>query len=266
MKIAGSRALVTGASSGIGRAAAVELASRGADLIVLARRRQELDAVAAEIRRLGRECTVIVADLSSPEGCAAAATEALRNHPSIDILVNNAGFAIFDELVHAKPEDLRAMMDLNYFAALELSQALVPQMVARGSGAVVNVASIAGIMGFFRMGGYCATKFALIGMSEAMRDELYPTGVRISLVCPGTVETEFFMKAERRKMPSASRLILAIKPRAVARAIARAVERGSYRIVLPLGAALFMKFKEIFPRTAHALMRNVSRAIEGGRR
>jgi uncharacterized protein len=265
VKIEGSRALVTGASSGIGRATALELAKRGADLVIVARRSDLLESAADEIRQLGRQCTVIVADLSTREGCTAAAQQALEAHSSIDILVNNAGFALFDELATASTEDLRSMMDLNYFAALDLTQALLPQMISRRSGAIVNIASIAGIMGFFRMGGYCATKFAMVGMSEAMRDELYPTGVRVSLVCPGTVETDFFVKAERRKMPSASRLILAIKPQSVARAVARAVENGSYRIILPAGAALFMKFKEIFPRTAHALMRNVSRAIEARR-
>ena len=117
-------------------------------------------------------------------------------------------------------------------------------------------------MGFFRMGGYCATKFALIGMSESLRDEVYATGVRVSLVCPGTTDTGFFEFAEKGKMPSASRLVLAISPEKVARAIVRAVERGSYRIVVPFTAAVFMKFKELFPRTAHFLMRNVSTALE----
>ena len=261
MRIEGKLALVTGASSGIGRATALALAAKGADLIVVARRRDLLDAVRLEIEARGRKCHIVVADLSSEAGSADAAASALAIGP-VDILVNNAGFAIFDEISSARGADLESMMMTNYFGALRLTRLLLPSMISRRSGAIVNVASIAGIMGFFRMGGYSATKFALVGMSEALRDELFSTGVRVSLVCPGTTETGFFEYAERGKIPSASRLILAIPPERVARAIIRAVERGSYRIVVPWTAAVFMKMKEIFPRTAHFLMRNVSAALE----
>ena len=261
MHVDGKLALVTGASSGIGRAAALELVSRGADVIVVARRAEPLGTLRDEIERGGRRCHVILADLSVEAECQRAAEDALAIGP-VDILVNNAGFAIFDEIASARIEDLESMMMTNYFGALRLSRALLPSMIARRSGAIVNIASIAGIMGFFRMGGYCASKFALVGLSEALRDEVYGSGVRVSLVCPGTVETEFFQLAEKGKMPSASRLVLAIPPQRAARAIARAVERGSYRIVVPWTASIFMKFKELFPRTAHFLMRNVSAAIE----
>jgi len=261
MRVEGKLALVTGASSGIGRAAAIELASRGADVIVVARRTEPLETLQKEIEELGQRCHVITADLSSEPGCNQAASEGLEIG-RIDILVNNAGFAIFDDVATARNEDLELMMMTNYFGALRMSRALLPPMIARGNGAIVNVASIAGMMGFFRMGGYCASKFALVGLSESMRNEVYRSGVRVSLVCPGTVETEFFQLAEKGKMPAASRLVLAIPPQRVAKAIVRAVERGSYRIVVPWSAAVFMKFKELFPRTAHFMMRNVSAAIE----
>jgi len=127
---------------------------------------------------------------------------------------------------------------------------------------IVNVSSIAGIMGYARMGGYCATKFAIIGFSEALRDEVLGRGVRVALVCPGTTDTEFFVKAERGKMPGASRLILAVKPERVARAIAAAAEDGKYRRILPPFAALYMRLKELFPRLAHFLMRRVSALME----
>ena len=112
------------------------------------------------------------------------------------------------------------------------------------------------------MGGYCATKFAVIGFTEALRDEVIGHGIRVSLICPGTTETDFFRKAERGKIPGASRLILAIPPARVARAVRAAVERGSYRTVLPVGAAAYMRLKEMFPRTAHLLMRRVSAVVE----
>src|SRR5204862_8050426 len=139
--------------------------------------------------------------------------------------------------------------------AVWCAQAVLPQMLARREGIIVNIASIAGIMGYARMGGYCATKFAVIGFTEALRDEVIGRGVRVALVCPGTTNTEFFVKAERGKMPGASRLILAVKPERIARAIVRAAHDAKYRRILPPFAALYLRLKELFPRTAHFLMR-----------
>jgi short-subunit dehydrogenase len=250
--------VVTGASSGIGRAAALEFARRGANLVVAARRQELLDAVAAECRALGVDCRTVVTDVTQRSDCQRLIDVA----GNVDVLVNNAGFAIFDPFESAKADDLEAMMQTNYFGAVWCAQAVLPQMLARRSGTIVNVASIAGIMGYARMGGYCATKFAMIGFSETLRDEVLGRGVRVAMVCPGTVETEFFVKAERGKMPGASRLILAVKPERVARAIADAAEDGRYRRILPIGAAAFMRLKELFPRFAHILMRRVSSVVE----
>ena len=250
--------VVTGASSGIGRAAALEFARRGANLILAARRAELLEEVAGACRALGVDCKTVVTDVTLRADCE----HLIDIAGSVDVLVNNAGFATFDPIESARPDDLEAMMQTNYFGAVWCAQAVLPQMLAHGSGTIVNVASIAGIMGYARMGGYCATKFAMIGFSETLRDEVIGRGVRVAMVCPGTVETEFFVKAERGKMPGASRLILAIKPEQVARAIANAAEDGRYRRILPVGAAMFMRIKEHFPRFAHILMRRVSRVVE----
>ena len=251
--------VVTGASSGIGRAAAVELARRGARLVIAARRGDLLETVAAECRAAGAaDCRVAVCDVTRRDDCL----RLIETAGDVDVLVNNAGFATFDAIESAKPEDLQSMMETNYFGAVWCTQAALPRMLERRSGTIVNVASIAGIMGYARMGGYCATKFALIGFSEALRDEVLGRGVRVALVCPGTTETEFFVKAERGKMPGASRLILAVKPEKVARGIAAAAEDGRYRRILPAGAAAYMRLKELFPRVAHFFMRRVSAVLE----
>jgi short-subunit dehydrogenase len=250
--------IVTGASSGIGRAAALEFARRGANLVIAARRAEPLEEVARECRAVGVRCTPVVADVTKREDCQ----HIVAAGGNVDVLVNNAGFATFDPIENAKPEDLEAMMQTNYFGMVWCTQAVLPQMLARGAGTIVNVSSIAGVMGYARMGGYCATKFAIIGFSEALRDEVLGRGVRVALVCPGTTNTEFFVKAERGKMPGASRLILAVKPERVARAIVGAAEDGKYRRILPPFAALYMRLKELFPRTAHFLMRRVSALME----
>ncbi len=258
MELQGKIVVITGASSGIGRAVALEMARRGAHVVVAARRRELLEALAAECRALGVDCRVVVTDVTKREQCARLIEEA----GIVDVLVNNAGFAIFDSIHNSNPDDLESMMQTNYFGSVWCTKAVLPGMLDRGRGTIVNVASIAGIMGYSRMGGYCATKFAMIGFTEALRDEVLDRGIQVALVCPGTTETEFFVKAERGKMPGASRLILAVKPSRVARAVCNAAEDGKYRRIVPFGAALYMRLKEGFPRIAHLIMRRVSAVMK----
>jgi short-subunit dehydrogenase len=258
MKLHGKNVVITGASSGIGRATALEMARRGANVVLAARRAERLDQVAAGCRALGVTATIVVTDVTRPDDCA----RLIASTNPVDVLVNNAGFATFDAVVDASAEQLHAMMETNYFGTVHCTQAVLPAMLERGSGTIVNVASITGLMGFARMGGYCATKFAIVGFSEALRDEVLGRGVRVALVCPGTTETEFFVQAERGKMPGASRLMPAVSAERVARAVCDAAEDGRYRRVLPLLATVFMRLKEISPRLAHLLMRRVSALLE----
>jgi short-subunit dehydrogenase len=258
MNLRGKTVAITGASSGIGRATALEMARRGANVVLAARRAEPLEQCAEACRALGVTAIAVPTDVTDPEQCRRLIAAADR----VDVLVNNAGFAIFDAVAEVSLEESRSMMDTNYFGMLHCTRAVLPQMLARGEGSIVNVSSITGIMGFARMGAYCATKFAVIGLTEALRDEVIGRGVRVALVCPGTTETEFFVKAERGKMPGASRLILAVKPERVARAICDAAEDGKYRRILPLFAAVYMRLKELFPRLAHLLMRRVSAMLE----
>ena len=226
--------------------------------MIAARRAELLDEVARQCRALGAECRTVVTDVSKRDDCR----RLIESSGTVDVLVNNAGFAIFDAIESANDDDLESMMQTNYFGAVWCTRAVLPQMIARGSGTIVNVASIAGLMGYARMGGYCATKFAMVGFTEALRDEVIGRGVRVSMVCPGTTDTSFFVKAERGKMPGASRLLLAVKPERVARAICDSAADGKYRRIIPAGAAVYNAFKEIAPRLAHALFRAVSAMLE----
>lgn len=258
MNLRGKTVVITGASSGIGRAAAIEMARRGANLVLGARRVELLATVADECRTHGVEASVVTTDVNNPEDCRRLITAA----GEVDVLVNNAGFAILDQAVDAELYDLRQMMETNYFGVVHCTRAVLPGMVARRRGTIINVASITGLMGYAGMSGYCATKFAVIGFTEAVRDEVIGDGVRVALICPGTTETDFFIKAERRKMPAASRLLPSVTAEDVARAVCNAAEDGRYRRILPSLAAIYMRFKEFFPRTAHLIMRSVSRALQ----
>lgn len=258
MDLHGKNVVITGASSGIGRATALEMSRRGAHVVLAARRTEMLEQVAAECRAHGVRAVVVATDVTKPEQCSRLAEIA----GAADVLVNNAGFAILDSIADANLDDLHAMMETNYFGTVNCTKAFLPAMLARGSGTIVNVASIVGIMPVARMGGYGASKSAMIGFSEALRDEVMSRGVRVALVCPATTESEFFVKAERNKMPGASKLMPTLSAERVARAVCNSAEDGRYRRILPLLARIYMRLKELFPRFAHLLMRRTSALLE----
>lgn len=262
MRLEGRTAIITGASSGIGRATAIELASRGCNVAIAARRADRLADTAVECRRHPVDVFVRRTDVTSREDCFALVEEVEEQFAPVDILVNNAGFALLDQIENADIEDVRRMVETNIFGLFHCIQAQLPYMLAREEGTIVNISSITGLMGYAGMGMYGATKFAVTGMTEALRDEVIDQGISVVLVCPGTTESEFFLYAERGKIPAASRLVKGLEPEDVARGICRAIERGTYRTIVPRAAALFMRFKELAPRTAHWLMRRVSAALE----
>ncbi len=258
MQLKGKNVVITGASSGIGRAAALEFARRGADLVLGARRATELEKTATDCRAHGVSATALVTDVRSRDACR----RLIENAGTVDVLVNNAGYAILDAIESANAADLEDMMATNYFGAVHCTQAVLPQMLNRHDGTIVNVGSITGLMGYGQMGGYGATKFALVGFSEALRDEVLGRGVRVALVCPGTTESDFFVRAERSKLPAPARLVPSITPERVARAICDAAEDGRYRRILPASAAFYIRLKEFFPRLAHAMFRRTWSLME----
>lgn len=177
-------ALVTGASSGIGAAIARRLSREGVPRIrLLARRRDRLEALAAELP--GAE--VVVSDLSSPSGLEAA----LEATQGVDLLVNNAGFGLYGPFVQQDAGRLMEMVTLNCLVPVRLASAVLPDMVSKGKGAIVNVASGMAFQPSPFMATYAATKVFLLYWSEALHFELRGTGVRALVVCPGTTPTEF---------------------------------------------------------------------------
>ena len=180
------RALVTGATSGIGRATAVALAAAGASVLVHGRDAERGASVVEAIERSGGSAHFIASDLSDPTGVASLASEA----GSVDVLVNNAGFSWFGPSEQLEPETLASMFAANVEAAYLLTARLAPGMVARGGGAIVNMSSMAGTVGLAGGAAYSATKAALSALTRAWAAEWSPRGVRVNAVAPGPVYTD----------------------------------------------------------------------------
>jgi NAD(P)-dependent dehydrogenase (short-subunit alcohol dehydrogenase family) len=182
----GQRALVTGATSGLGRAIALQLARDGADVIVHGRDRERGAATVRAITTAGGQASFVGGDLSNPAEISRLVSEA----GVLDILVNNAGFAVFSETAELKAEQLDALFASNVRAPYLLVGAVAPAMAARGVGSIINISSMAARIGLPRGAAYGATKAALEAMTRAWAAEFSPKGVRVNAVAPGPVYTE----------------------------------------------------------------------------
>lgn len=191
--MAGERktAIVTGASSGIGAAFARELAARGYDLILVARRADRLAALAEECRGIGAgKADILAADLAKPEDVERI-VQRMGEIPSLDLLINNAGFGTMGFFADVESRKHQDMIQVHVTASLLLTHAALPGMIARGQGGIINVSSLSAYLAAPNAVTYCATKMCLITFTEALAKELAGTGVRVQALCPGFTYTEF---------------------------------------------------------------------------
>ena len=254
----GRNVIVTGASSGIGRDIAETFASMGARVTLLARREKMLDELAQKIRSEGGTALPIMCDVTSESDVRRSIDHANRVHGNVDILINNAGVSIPSKIAEMNAADLRRMMDVNFFGTVYATQAALPTMLKAGRGNIVNVASLAGRRGVSPLGGYCATKFAVVGFTEALRVELFGTGVSASLVMPGLIDTPMIKEFEGSPIPSG----VAMPARWVTWGVLAAVTMGLAEIDVPFGSATAEKLASLFPDMAGSLLGLGSRMLE----
>ncbi|WP_062990850.1 SDR family NAD(P)-dependent oxidoreductase [Nocardia anaemiae] len=195
-RLDGTVALVTGASSGIGRATASELARQGASVAVVGRREDRLSELASEISNSGGRAVIMPADITDANAAADAVDQTVESLGRLDILVNNAGLMLLGPAPSADLNDWRRMVDINLMGLMYCTHAAVPHLVKAAADGprqvadIVNIGSLAGRMAFGMSAVYCATKFGVGAFSEALRQELTRQHVRVSVVEPGSVDTE----------------------------------------------------------------------------
>ncbi|MCA1748919.1 MAG: SDR family oxidoreductase [Sphingomonadales bacterium] len=179
--------LITGASAGLGAEFARQLAGRGERLVLVARRKERLEALAAEIGN----ARAVALDLGEPGAADRLLADIEAHGERVAMLVNNAGFGLWGRFAELDPDRQRAMIDLNCGALVELSHAVLPAMVERGAGAILNIASTAAFQPGPGMAVYFATKAFVLSFSEALHEEVAKSGVRVTALCPGPTRTEF---------------------------------------------------------------------------
>jgi NAD(P)-dependent dehydrogenase (short-subunit alcohol dehydrogenase family) len=220
----GRVAIVTGASSGIGRAVALDLAGRGATVVVAARRADMLEDVAATCRKVSPNSEAVVTDVGERSAVEKLVAGTLERHGKIDLLINNAGIPLRIHAIRLTPDDVERAMRINYLGAAWATLAALPGMLERKDGHIVNVSSVAGRVGSPRESAYTAAKFAMTGFSEVLAADLAGTGVHVHVVYPGPIETEIWDKVEE---PAAFHGKF-FPPQIVADAVRSCIERGHF--------------------------------------
>jgi len=185
-------ALITGASSGLGRAFARTLAGAGAKVFLVARREEKLREVTREIAEAGGEAAYHVLDVRVVPALYDAVDVLLARYRRLDILINNAGLGYRAPLLESKRSEIAAMLETDLAAAIYLTQACLNALLRSAPSDIVNVSSIAGLEGFAEGTVYCAAKAGLVGFTRALAAELKPANIRVTAICPGSVDTEFF--------------------------------------------------------------------------
>ena len=251
MDIKGRVVIVTGASSGIGEAAAREFGREGAKVVLAARRVERLQSLAQEINAMntGAETLVVQADLSRLEDIQSMIAQTLERFGRIDVLVNNAGFGRLDWLENLDPvKDIQAQMDVNVLGVIQTTRQVLPVMMKQRAGSIVNMCSMAGLIGTPTYSIYAATKHAVHGFSEALRREVRPWGIDVSLIYPGGVVTEFNQHAGiKRKTNAKTPKFMLLTAEQVGAAVVRLVHRPRRMLVIPWLWNVTVLLNKLFP-------------------
>ena len=237
--------LITGASSGIGKQTAIEFAKRGANLILVARRKEKLELVAKELEKFKTSVLVCPCDVSDKSQTKEMSKIVLEKFDSIDILVNNAGFAIYGSVSDLSIDEIESQMQTNYLGMIYCIKNFLPSMLEKKSGHIVNVASVAASFGLPGIASYCASKFAMLGFSEGLKHELKNSGVGITVVSPIMVKTNFFDHPSFDNMPKYSPTSLSSKT--VANAILKASNSSRLEIIVPSPVRIAVWLKNTLP-------------------
>ncbi len=238
----GKVAIITGASSGIGRATAVALAHEGVHLALAARRQPELEAVACEVRALGSRAAVIPADVSQQGQADGLVRDTLAQFGRVDILVASAGIYVRGPIEALTAADFERCMAVNFFGTVYPVLAALPHLCAQRSGHIVLVSSMDGKKAIRTDAPYAASKFAIAGFGESLRQDLHGTGVDVSILFPGRVATPFIAGM---KIPWVSR---PIPPQAVAGAVVKAIRWRQAEVILPVTAYALLVADWLSPR------------------
>ncbi len=264
----GRRVFVTGGSTGIGRAMAAELVAAGAHVLIAARRIENLDRACAEITAAGGPGTIgaLSLDVGDRAAVRAAAPRVLERLGGLDVLINNAGLARPGRAAELSDEVFEEMMRVNYFGTVDVTRALLPHFRAQGHGHICNVSSLLGLIGVYGYSAYAASKFALVGFTDCLRQELLADGIGVSLVFPPDTDTPQVRDAQPFLPPETDAVVGGVgtfTAETVAHAALSGILAGRYHTIPGAGPRFRMGMYRIFPRFVRRVLDAPLRKNEG---
>lgn len=265
-KVSGTTVIITGATSGIGRATALEFARAGARVVVAGRREERLRELVAEIEALGREALSVRTDVADEAQVERLIAESRTRFGRIDTLVNNAGVGLAAQFADQSLVDFRRVMEVNFWGAVYACKAVLPQMKKQRSGVIINVSSIFGKRGMPFETAYCASKFALAGFSEALRAELMTENIDVTTIYPGAVETEIFESAANQTGMEIPNYIPKFPAAQMAKVIVQNARFPQPEVVMALDAVAINFFNKLAPGLVDLALGWSVPFIEGARR
>ncbi|MEV2708986.1 SDR family oxidoreductase [Paenibacillus larvae] len=255
MQVQDKIAVITGASSGLGAEIARQLAGKGAIPLLLARNQAKLEEVTGQ---LATTAYPYLLDITEDAGVEAVFQCIYKKHGRIDILINNAGFGIFHSFLDIPLDQFKQMMDVNYMGIVRCTKAVLPHMLRQGSGHIVNIASMAGKIGSAKSTAYSASKHAVLGFTNSLRAELAGTGIGLTAVNPGPIDTPFFDIADPEGNYVKNISWFMLKPEKAVNKTIQAIEKNKSEVNLPFlsaaGIKLFHLFPGLFERIAYKLL------------
>ncbi len=248
------RAILTGASGGIGRATAAALTTAGVRLVLASRNAAALNDQADSLKKTGKDVIAIPTDVTKAEDRLRLIESAVKAFGGLDLLINNAGVGSWGHFSSSTPEIMRMVMEVNFFGPIELTRLAMPHLMKGNRPAVVNVTSMCGRKGMPAWPEYSASKFALVGMSEAWRAEFGRFDVDVITIVPGMTDSGFQNNWLRTAGKASLKFEEGMKPEDVASGIARAIEKNRGEVILGSEARRLLRFNRYFPRLTNWLI------------
>jgi len=257
MQFKGKVALITGGSSGIGKEVAKELLKEGCRVLIIGKTKSKVQGTLKELKSISDNCSGYVCDINDEKRVKYLVNDVLKeNKFQIDILINCAGFSYYKEFTELEDEEIKEIVSTNLLGTLYFCKYIIPFMEKQGNGHIVNVASVAGRIGFPKMSVYCASKFGVVGFSECLYYELKKKGINVTLICPGAVNTDFYRDESFKRFPHTERHKKVMTPEYVAKQIKKAIENNEFEVILPKLFKYKIMFKDVLKKFA---MRYISK-------
>ena len=248
--------IITGASSGIGRATALAFARERAITILASRSLENLQKVADEIRAFKTDVLVIPTDVSLQNSVHNMVEKVMARYGRVDILFNNAGSAFVGPINHEKfVEDTKKMIEVDFFGTVYCTKEVLPIMKKQGSGYIINMSSVVGRKAFPHFGGYSASMHAISGFTDALRQELYGSGINVSIIHPALTQTPLLEHVKPEEMPLPFKRFTPISAESVAEAVLKGINKKQYRVIVPFQPKMLLLADAISPRLGDLIVR-----------